>query len=128
MVEITFYHQTHIRTNGDPTHGACDSGSTLQMSPYAPCVFHKLKEFIWNKLRLRYTVKQIYDKHKEIWWAWANVGGWPWMIFYNSKILPTWTRSTRKAFGVCTQSRHFPFNRGFVFMMMMFFISKMQVR
>jgi hypothetical protein len=21
-------------------------------------------------------VKQIYDKHKEIWWAWANMNEW----------------------------------------------------
>ncbi len=46
------------------------------MSTYAPCVSHKLKEFIWNKLGLRYTVEQIYDMHKEIWWAWANAGEW----------------------------------------------------
>jgi hypothetical protein len=38
----------------------------------APHMFHKLKEFIWTQLRLGYIVKQIYDKHKEIWWEWAN--------------------------------------------------------
>ncbi len=69
VVEITFNHQIHIQANGNPTHGACDPGSTLQMLAYAPRVSHKLKEFIWIQLGLGYTMKQIYDKHKEIWWA-----------------------------------------------------------
>jgi hypothetical protein len=47
-------------------------GSTSWMSAYAPHVSHKLKEFIWIQLGLGYTMKQIYDKHKEIWWAWVN--------------------------------------------------------
>jgi hypothetical protein len=62
VVEIIFYHQIHTQANGDPIHGACDSGSTLGMSTYAPSMSHKLKEFIWTQLR--YTVKQIYDNHK----------------------------------------------------------------
>jgi hypothetical protein len=37
-----------------------------------------------------YIMKQIYDKHKEIWWAWVNaderMNGWPRMISYDSKI------------------------------------------
>jgi hypothetical protein len=74
VVEITFYHQTHVQANGDPIHGACDLGSTSWMLVYAPRVFHKLKEFIWTQLGLRYTMKQNYDNHKEIWWAWANAG------------------------------------------------------
>jgi len=69
VMEITFYHQIHIQANGNPTHGACDLRSTLQMLAYAPRVSHKLKEFIWTQLGLGYTMKQIYDKHKEIWWA-----------------------------------------------------------
>ncbi len=74
VVEITFYHQTHTRANGDLIHSACDPRSTSWMSTYASGVFHKLKEFIWTQLGLRYTVKQIYDKHKEIWCAWVNAG------------------------------------------------------
>jgi hypothetical protein len=69
VVEITFYNQIHTQANGDHVHDACDSRFTSQILRYAPCVSHKLKEFIWTQLRLRYTVKQIYDKHKEIWWA-----------------------------------------------------------
>ncbi len=71
-VEITSYHHTHIQANGGPTHGACDLRSTSRMSKYVPHVFHKSKDFIWTQLGLGYTMKKIYDKHKEIWWARAN--------------------------------------------------------
>jgi hypothetical protein len=40
------------------------------------CVSQKLKDFIWIQLGLGYIMKQIYDKHKKIWWAHANVGKW----------------------------------------------------
>ncbi len=73
-VEIIFYHWIHTWANGDPIHSACDPGSTSQMLAYVPCMSHKLKEFIWTQLGLKYIVKQTYDKHKEIWSAWANVG------------------------------------------------------
>jgi len=33
-----------------------------------------LKDHIWTQLGLDYTVKQIYDKHKAIWWARINAG------------------------------------------------------
>jgi hypothetical protein len=32
------------------------------------------KDHIWTQLDLGYTVKQIYDKHKAMWWARINVG------------------------------------------------------
>jgi hypothetical protein len=32
------------------------------------------KDHIWTQLGLGYIVKQIYDKHKAIWWARINVG------------------------------------------------------
>jgi phosphatidylserine decarboxylase len=31
-----------------------------------------LKDHIWTQLGLGYTIKQIYDKHKAIWWARTN--------------------------------------------------------
>jgi len=31
-----------------------------------------LKNHIWTQLGLGYTIKQIYDKHKAIWWATIN--------------------------------------------------------
>ncbi len=33
-----------------------------------------LKDQIWIQLGSSYTIKQIYDKHKLIWWARINVG------------------------------------------------------
>jgi hypothetical protein len=36
------------------------------MSAYASHMSYKLKDFIWIQLGFGYTVKQIYDKHKEI--------------------------------------------------------------
>jgi hypothetical protein len=72
VVEITFYHQTHTWANENLTHGACDPSSTSWMSTYVPHVSHNLKEFIWTQLGLGYNVKQIYDKHKEIWWEQTN--------------------------------------------------------
>jgi hypothetical protein len=33
-----------------------------------------LKDHIWIQLGLSYIVKQIYDKHKAIWWVRINVG------------------------------------------------------
>jgi hypothetical protein len=32
------------------------------------------KDHIWTQLGLGYSVKQIYDKHKAIWWAKINAG------------------------------------------------------
>jgi hypothetical protein len=72
VMKIIFYHHIHTWANGDPTHDACDLGSTSQMLAYAPCMSYKLKELIWTQLGLGYIVKQIYDKHKEIWWAHVN--------------------------------------------------------
>jgi hypothetical protein len=77
VMEIDIYHQTHTRTNGDLAHNACPPRFTSWMLVYAPHASHKLKEFIWTQLGL----KQIYDKHKEIWWAQMWVNGWPRMIF-----------------------------------------------
>jgi hypothetical protein len=33
-----------------------------------------LKDHIWAQLTLGYTTKQIYDKHKAIWWERVNAG------------------------------------------------------
>jgi hypothetical protein len=32
-----------------------------------------LKDHIWTQLSLRHIAKQIYDKHKTIWWERVNV-------------------------------------------------------
>jgi hypothetical protein len=44
------------------------------MSRYAPRMSQALKDHIWAQLSLGYTPKQIYDKHKAIWWERVNAG------------------------------------------------------
>jgi hypothetical protein len=41
---------------------------------FAPRMSQALKDHIWTQLGLGYTVKQIYHKHKAIWWARINAG------------------------------------------------------
>jgi hypothetical protein len=44
------------------------------MSCYAPRMSQILKDHIWAQLSLGYMTKQIYDKHKAIWWKCVNPG------------------------------------------------------
>jgi hypothetical protein len=44
------------------------------MFHYAPRMSQALKDHIWAQLSLGYTTKQIYDKHKAIWWERVNAG------------------------------------------------------
>jgi hypothetical protein len=44
------------------------------MSRYAPQIFQALKDHTWIQLSLGDTTKQIYDKHKAIWWECVNMG------------------------------------------------------
>ncbi len=74
MTEIIFYHQPHTRVNGEPAHGKHDFDSIAWPSFFAPQMSQALKDDIWTQLGLGYTVKQIYDKHKTIWWAKINAG------------------------------------------------------
>ncbi len=41
---------------------------------FLPHEWQALKDHIWIQLGLGCTMKQIYDKHKAIWWARINVG------------------------------------------------------
>jgi hypothetical protein len=72
IVEITFYHRIFIQANGDLAHNARDLNFVAQMSLYAPHMSQILKDYIWTQLELRHMIKQIYNKHKAIWWAWIN--------------------------------------------------------
>ncbi len=71
MAEIIIYHKAHTRTDGSFTHGEHDLESLFH---YAPRMSQTLKDHIWAQLNLGYTTKQIYDKHKAIWWEHMNVG------------------------------------------------------
>ncbi len=74
MAKITIYHKAHTRINESFAHGKHDPKSISRMSCYAPCMSQTLKEHIWAQLSLGYTAKQIYDKHKAIWWERVNAG------------------------------------------------------
>jgi len=58
--------------NGEPAHGKHDLDSIAQPSFFAPLMSQARKDHIWTQLGLNYTVKQIYDNHKAIWWARIN--------------------------------------------------------
>jgi hypothetical protein len=72
VAEITIYHKAHTRIDGSLAHGEHDPESISRMSRYAPCMSQALKDQIWAQLNLGYTTKQIYDKHKTIWWECVN--------------------------------------------------------
>ncbi len=72
MVEIIFYHQLHTQANGEPMHGKHDLDSITRPFFFAPQMSQALKDHISTQLGLGYTIKQIYDKHKAIWWARIN--------------------------------------------------------
>jgi hypothetical protein len=66
------YHKAHTRTNRSFAHGEHDLESISHMSCYAPRMSQALKDHIWAQLNLSYMVKQIYHKHKAIWWECVN--------------------------------------------------------
>ncbi len=74
MAKITIYHKAHTQVNGSFAHGEHDPKSTSYISCYVPHMSQALKEHIWAQLSLGYTTKQIYDKHKAIWWECVNAG------------------------------------------------------
>jgi len=74
VVEITIYHKAHTRIDGSFAHGEHNPKSISHMSHYAPRMSQALKDHIWAQLSLGYTTKQIYDKHKAIWWECVNAG------------------------------------------------------
>jgi len=74
VAEITIYHKVHTRIDGSFAHGEHDPESNSRMSRYVPRMSQALKDHIWAQLSLSYTTKQIYDKHKAIWWELVNAG------------------------------------------------------
>ncbi len=74
MAEITIYHKAHTQIDGSFAHGEHDPKSISRMFYYVPRMSKTLKDHIWAQLSLGYMIKQIYDKHKTIWWEHVNVG------------------------------------------------------
>jgi hypothetical protein len=74
VAEIMIYHKAHTQVNGSFAHGGHYPTSISPMFCYVPCMSQALKDHIWVQLSLGYTAKQIYDKHKTIWWKFVNAG------------------------------------------------------
>jgi len=72
VADITIYHRAHTRINGSFAHGEHDLESIYRMFRHAPYMSQALKDHIWAPLSLGYMTKQIYDKHKAIWWEHVN--------------------------------------------------------
>ncbi len=53
-------------------HGKHDLDSITRPFFFAPQMSQAFKDHISIQLGLGYTIKQIYDKHKAIWWAKIN--------------------------------------------------------
>jgi hypothetical protein len=69
VAKIIFYYRPHTQINGEPAHGKHDLDSIVQQPFFAPRMSQAFKDHIWTQLGLGYIVKQIFDKHKAIWWA-----------------------------------------------------------
>jgi hypothetical protein len=73
VTNITIYHKAHTQANGSFAHGEHDLESIFHMFCYVPRMSQTLKDHIWAQVSLGYMIKQIYDKHKVIWWECVNV-------------------------------------------------------
>jgi hypothetical protein len=66
-------------------------------------------------------VKQIYDKHKEIWWAQVNANEWmTWDDFLRLQNIAYLNWKHKRGTWCLCKNPTFLFNHGFVFIMMMF--------
>jgi len=74
VIEIIIYHKVHTRTDGSFAHDEHDLESIFRMSCYVSHISQALKDHIWAQLSLGYMAKQIYFKHKIIWWECVNAG------------------------------------------------------
>ncbi len=74
VAKITIFHKAHTRIDGSFAHGEHDLKSIFRMSHHAAHMSQALKDHIWAQLNLGYMIKQIYHKHKTIWWERVNVG------------------------------------------------------
>ncbi len=103
VADITIYHKAHTWINGSFAHGEHDPESISRMSRYAPCMSQALKDHIWAQLNLGYKTKQIYDKHKTIWWERVNAGqNMHEMISFGFKTLHIWIENIKKRIGIYT--------------------------
>ncbi len=120
-----FYYRTHTWTNDESTHGPRDPKSLIRMSWYAPWISQSLKYHIGTQLGLGHTTKQIYDKHKTIWWECVNVEkSWLCMTSFDNKTLHIWIGNIRKVLDGCTKTLSFQFDLGFCIIRNMFYFQE----
>jgi hypothetical protein len=101
----------------------------VQPSFFAPQMSQAFKDHIWTQLGLSYTVKQIYDKHKAIWWARINPGEVMTRDdFIRQQDITYLDRKHKKGVSVYTKIQPFPFAHGHLVIQMMCFVFKMQVK
>jgi hypothetical protein len=70
------------------------------------------EDHIWTQLGLSYIVKQIYDKHKAIWWARINAKVMTRDDFIGQQDITYLDHKHKKGVGVYTKIRPFPFAHG----------------
>jgi hypothetical protein len=99
------------------------------MSHYAPCMSQTLKDQIWAQLSIDYTAKQIYDKHKTIWWERVNAGqNMTQNDFIWLKDIAYWIKNIKKGINIYTPTLQFQLGLGLSSMQRMCSFSKMVVK
>ncbi len=83
-----------------------------------------LKDHIWGQLHLRYTMKQIYDKHKAIWWARINAREMMTQDNFIKQQNIAYLDPKHKGVGIYTKTLPFLSTHGCCIIWMMCFISK----
>jgi hypothetical protein len=72
VVKIQWYNMDHMHEDGTPTHGALDLDLILCTSFQVPHISKCIKEWIEERLERGFITKQIYEKHKKVWFnAWV---------------------------------------------------------
>jgi len=94
-------------------HGKHDLDSIVRSYFFAPRMSQALKNHIWTQLGLGYILKQIYDKHKAIWWAKINAReAMTTDDFIRQQNIVYLDRKPKKEVGVYIKIQPFPFAHG----------------
>jgi hypothetical protein len=75
---------------------------------------------VHHEINLWQTQGNLVGKIASEWMTWDD--------FNDSKISPTWIVSIKGVFEAYIKTQHFPFSHGFVFILMMYFISNLHVK
>jgi hypothetical protein len=67
VVEIQWYNMDHTCEDGTPTHGTLDLDLILCTSSQFPHISKHIKEWVEKRLDKGFITKQIYEKHRKMW-------------------------------------------------------------